>query len=385
MLSNKGLLSASRYPLNFVKTYTCFNRTFSISDLINQDSLKYENQKLDVQSDLKDRLKRLLKTFNAPIQVAIGYGSGVFQQAGYGSSAKPMVDFIFQVDDPVRWHELNIQQNPSHYSLLKYLGPKAVAEVQENYGANIYYNTQVPVGNSIIKYGVIKKESLMDDLKNWNTLYTAGRCQKPVTLFQGEDFFYPLNRQNLEQATSAALFMLPNKFSEFEFYRTIVNLSYVGDIRMRLFAENPKKVDNIVSKQLFYFRKLYLPILNSRFAVNFPSYNSKLHELNGHDSTFLLEIEHESNGKASDYFNTLPINYRNLILAAARTRGFSENDLWLRTSIQNRQMLSITALKHLTQRSILTQSAKGILTAGLYSSISYSLEKLKKGLFRFSK
>ncbi|EPX74516.1 matrix protein import protein [Schizosaccharomyces octosporus yFS286] len=384
MIFNKGLLSASRSRLNFLKINTRLHRRYSIYDLVNQDFSTYENQKLHVQHDLKVRLKDLLKTFNAPIQVAIGYGSGVFQQAGYQSSAKPMVDFIFQVNDPVRWHELNIQQNPSHYSALKYFGPKAVTKVQEDYGANIYYNTQVRVGNSIIKYGVIKRESLMDDLKNWNTLYTAGRCQKPVALFQGEEFFYPLNRQNLEQATSAALFMLPNKFSEFEFYKTIVNLSYIGDMRMSLFAENPKKVDNIVSKQLFYFRKLYLPILYTHFNVSFPFYDSKFHKLNGHDPTFLLEIEHESTGKANHYFNNLPINYRNLILAAAYKHGFSENDLWLRTSIQTRQMLSIIALKRLTQRPILTQSAKGVLTAGLYRSISYSLEKLKKGL-SFSK
>ncbi|EPY54120.1 matrix protein import protein [Schizosaccharomyces cryophilus OY26] len=381
MLLNKGLRSTLRLPMNCMKTYSCFLKRFSVYDLVHQDLLRYENQKMNVPSDLKG----LLDTFNAPIQVAIGYGSGVFQQAGYGSTAKPMVDFIFQVDNPVRWHELNIQQNPSHYSFLKYLGPKIIANVQDNYGANIYYNTQVRVGNSYIKYGVIKRESFIEDLENWSTLYTAGRCQKPVALFQGEDIFFPLNHRNLEQAASVALFMLPDEFSEFEFYKAIVNLSYLGDIRMSFLAENPKKVDNIVSKQLFYFRKLYLPILYSRYGVEFPHHHSNLHELNSNDPTFLLKIEHNSSKKANDYFNAFPSKFRDLILSAARVHGFNENDLWLRTSIQNRQMLSIIALKHLTQRSILTQSAKGVLTAGLYRSISYSLEKLKKGLFRFSR
>lgn len=86
------------------------------------------------------------------VQHAFAYGSGVLLQPDlYDSSStnKPMLDFIFAVDDPVDWHLQvfrmlhhvvcpqytlghvlvclqNLQQNGHHYSFLGSLGPSAV-------------------------------------------------------------------------------------------------------------------------------------------------------------------------------------------------------------------------------------------------------------------
>lgn len=54
-----------------------------------------------------------------------------------------MLDFVFAVDDSVTWHMMNLLKNKSHYSFLKFLGPKQISNIQ-NYGAGIYYNTLVP-------------------------------------------------------------------------------------------------------------------------------------------------------------------------------------------------------------------------------------------------
>lgn len=92
-----------------------------------------------------------------------------------------MIDFIFQVEDPVKWHKINLQQNPSHYSFVKNFGPGFVSTLQESFGTGVYYNTHVEVEGNIIKYGVTSKKDVYEDLKNWNTMYLAGRFQKPVS------------------------------------------------------------------------------------------------------------------------------------------------------------------------------------------------------------
>ena len=42
-----------------------------------------KNQNLPIDNEFKERLKRLLYNFQAPIRYAIAYGSGVFPQKGY--------------------------------------------------------------------------------------------------------------------------------------------------------------------------------------------------------------------------------------------------------------------------------------------------------------
>lgn len=87
------------------------------------------------------------------VQHAFAYGSGVIVQPDlydHSSTNKPMLDFIFAVDDPVDWHAQvlflpearasvcdpvliwlvqlqNLQQNRNHYSILGSLGPSAVS------------------------------------------------------------------------------------------------------------------------------------------------------------------------------------------------------------------------------------------------------------------
>jgi translocator assembly and maintenance protein 41 len=78
------------------------------------------------------------------VDFGMAYGSGMFAQAGYSSDAPPpMIDMLFAVGDVQRWHEQNLKDNPSHYSPMRWLGPKGIAVLQENFGARIYYNTQV--------------------------------------------------------------------------------------------------------------------------------------------------------------------------------------------------------------------------------------------------
>ena len=62
-----------------------------------------------------------------------------------------MVDFIVSTRDAKQFHEKNIEQNPNHYSVLRYLGYKKIAQIQKDFAARVYCNTlvQCKVGDVI--------------------------------------------------------------------------------------------------------------------------------------------------------------------------------------------------------------------------------------------
>ena len=62
-----------------------------------------------------------------------------------------MVDIVFVVDDPVKWHAENLKMNSTHYSGLKYLGARGIATIQESWGCGIYYNPFVVVDGQVIR------------------------------------------------------------------------------------------------------------------------------------------------------------------------------------------------------------------------------------------
>ena len=59
-----------------------------------------------------------------------------------------MLDFIMAVDNPVDWHQRNLDHNPAHYSFLQYSRAMGVAAVQKWTG-QIYYNTRVEMNGKV--------------------------------------------------------------------------------------------------------------------------------------------------------------------------------------------------------------------------------------------
>lgn len=90
---------------------------------------------------------------------------------------------------------------------------------------------------------------LQRDLEEWETLYLAGRLQKPVKILRQDAKLGLATKSNLENAIRVSLLMLPEQFSEEELFLKIAGLSYSGDFRMRI-GENPYKVYNIVYAQM---------------------------------------------------------------------------------------------------------------------------------------
>lgn len=125
----------------------------------------------------------------------------------------------------------------------------------------------------MVKYGVVNIETLCRDLSDWNSLYIAGRMHKPVKILRNDPRVLLSNHVNLLSAVRVALLLLPETFSEHQLYTTIAGLSYMGDPRMSLPAENPHKVANIVNSQLANFRRLYLPLIQQLPNVHFVKEN----------------------------------------------------------------------------------------------------------------
>ena len=126
--------------------------------------------------------------------LCFAYGSAVFRQAG-NVSADNVTDFVLTVDDPVAWHARNLELNPTDYSgLMRRLGPKLVADVQERVGARLFFNTLIPFESGLIKYGVISRAAMLADLLDWESLYAAGRLHKPGSEMPfGTTFFLPIS------------------------------------------------------------------------------------------------------------------------------------------------------------------------------------------------
>lgn len=198
--------------------------------------------------------EEILRQFPS-VEFAFAYGSGVLPQAGYNysnSSLLPMLDLVFAVSDPVQWHRLNMQLHPSHYTSIVPLTPNLTAYVQNNFGAGMWYNVDIPLNirrfpHRKMKYGVISTSKLSEDLLNWTDLYIAGRLHKPVFIIKSNPLFDNYVEINREHALRAAVFLLPPKFGELELFLSIASLSYNGDPRMGM-SENPMKVRCLASK-----------------------------------------------------------------------------------------------------------------------------------------
>lgn len=245
------------------------------------------NQHMLINEEFKEVLRQIIWQFRAPVRYAFAYGSGVFsQQTNQLSTSKvhpyapeaiqkvqagrpKMIDFIFGVSYSQHWHDINLDQHRDHYSALGSLGSYAVSRIQDRFGAGVYFNPYITVNGTLIKYGVVNIDMLCQDLSNWNTMYLAGRLQKPVKILRDHPRVRLANQINLLSAVRVALLTLPHKFTEKQLYSTIAGMSYIGDPRMSFAGENMNKVEGIVSSQMDYFRRLYAPLIETMPNVAF--------------------------------------------------------------------------------------------------------------------
>jgi len=375
-----------------------------------------------VNAEFKEALRQVLWQFKAPIRYAFAYGSGVFSQSKKpGDAAEPSphphppdavtkwqtggpksIDFIYGVSYTQHWHSLNLQQHRDHYSFLGSLGSSVVSAVQDRLGAGVYYNPYVVLNGIMLKYGVVNLDTLYTDLATWSNLYLAGRLQKPVKILRDDPRIRLANQINLISALRTALLSLPPSFTERDLYTKIAGLSYLGDPRMAVGAENPAKISNIVDNQIVNFRQLYLPLIEDLPNLTFKDRStSKPDWAENPELDCRIEQDMEP-GRRGNMVRRLPAafrrrlydgyqrsfrldaqEYRNIIEESKGDSAFSSrtgNDFDRRIAGAADLSRNIDkALIGLSRWPTATQSMKGILTAGPVNSWRYWSEKRAKG------
>lgn len=95
------------------------------------------------EEELEEQYAAIFHSLPA-VDYAFAYGSGVFKQAGndetHGAGQQtrsavdgarlPMLDLLLAVTSPTEWHAANLQRNPGHYSVLRWLGAGTIARIQ---------------------------------------------------------------------------------------------------------------------------------------------------------------------------------------------------------------------------------------------------------------
>jgi mitochondrial translocator assembly and maintenance protein 41 len=331
---------------------------------------------------LKPLYYRILTKFPPNVSLCFAYGSGVKKQVGYDGVAakggqsstgkKPMIDLLFTVDNSYQWHSQNLQMNPSHYSsVMRFVGSKSIAKYQESYAAKVFFNTLVPLDENglMIKYGVVSTKDLITDLLDWKDLYLSGRLQKPVEIIRDPQSSKIQNalELNLASAVRSALLLLPEQFSEFEFYHAITELSYNGDFRM-IFGENKNKVRNIVEPQVENFRKLYAPTVDL-FKTVF-DYSSEAACRQDKSPSVILQ-----------HLNQLPKwPVRRIVREWNRGKYRMDTEDVLRAVACSPLYKNIVrkSLTDIVWQSSVKQSIKNIASAGIGKSVEYSWNKALK-------
>lgn len=350
-----------------------------------------------------------------PVCAGFAYGSAVFAQHGHSAARRreAMVDLVFVVDDATTWHASNMASNADHYSAMgRWLAAPSVARLQSA-GGQMYYNHATLRGRSV-KYGVISRSALVEDLRHWNSLYVSGRLHKPVrVLAPWPAELQPLVVDNQRAALVASLLLLPGRFDGTALLRTICGLSYGGDVRMGI-GESGRKPSDIAAGQHAALAALYAPSLLTLAA--------EAHVATQPDGaaidtrTLLRSLEGASNGSeaCSDHshwlrqqmglatrrrlLGWLPSNAQQTLLehlhppvlptGASAVHCHARLDeaickLWQRARSEqeaNQHLATAlrSSLRHIVRRSSLMQTAKGIATAGVGTSIAYALAKIRR-------
>ncbi|EED85986.1 predicted protein [Postia placenta Mad-698-R] len=317
------------------------------------------NQLLPVADSTRALLESIVAQFNAPIRYAFAYGSGVFEQDGYGQNEKPMLDFMFAVTHTAHWHSINMNQFPGHYPLHA-----------RDISPGVWFNTHVPVDGVTIKYGVTTVDNMCSDLLNWRTLYLAGRMHKPVRIIKDDARVRLTQQVNLTSAVRTALLTLPETFTQRELFARIAALSYTGDVRMALPGENRSKVDNIVARQQAQFHELYHRLVVALPGVHWPAH--------------METIQQDTSAHArAAHLRKLPSNLLKGVTAhyagGMPPKEADESVYWTKLAGDEKLPQVIDReIYSLVRHSSTVQSAKGLVSAGLVKSVRYSAEKVGK-------
>lgn len=355
--------------------------------------------------------QQIVRELPGDISFAFAYGSAAFAQSLVPRDKKDvlsssssyqqqslqeslMLDLILVVKDAYSFHCANFQMNPSHYSFLKYFGPKTLTRIQRNFKANIYFNVVWEVSSDDLpdkqetesqqrrrkvsrtfksmKYGVIEEKDLVSDLRGWKCLYVSGRLHKPVHIIIHPDkqLSQSLER-NRVSAVSAAILLLPESFSEMDLFVAIAGLSYMGDFRM-IIGEDRHKVLKIVSHQMDNMRSIYLPIVNMLLG-GMKTQQEKKANLIHFKVTPTRNILLRLLSRLPTHVLTMMGDFESCLLPLVNERSISMSEVKQNLAVNLKSCLSL-----IVWQSSLSQGIKGLFSTGLLKAVKYISRKLSK-------
>ncbi len=271
--------------------------------------------------------------------------------------------------------------------MLRLSGSKVISELQDKSGAKMYFNTLIPFEGGLIKYGVITRTNLIADLLDWESLYAAGRLQKPVRIIEKDPRLVDQElhlglRMNLKNALHTALLLLPEQFTEYRLYNTLCGLSYTGDFRMAVGGEDKQKVEKIAAGSLPQLRELYANQL-----LKMSEFTASTTRTKESGETYKVYEQDTSPGGRHFHLTMLPKNMQEYLV-----REWNRDGRWrdledvLRSAAYDRDCDEQInkCLGYIVGQPALIQAAKGVLTAGLTKTVRYSSKKVAKRLKSFT-
>lgn len=292
--------------------------------------------------EIKEFVKKMPK-----VVAVYGYGSGIFKQSSYTMNDKPQIDLIFVVENLKEWHLKNMMINPIDYSFTGKLYFKHASLKRLKGSTGITYLSNINYKNSTYKYGTIEEKDLILYLQNWKSFYLPGRFQKNILAITNSKLIDEANEKNRDSAVLTALLTLPdnNNNKLFDLYVQICSLSYLGDTRMK-FAENPRKVINIVEGGYEDLNKIY----------------GKNNYVNVNDDASLI-VDYQELIKSVDLLPPELANYLN------------NSNCYDLASIKSKILEYFTKLN---KKESTEQTIKGIFTNGPIRSTKYAFAKIMK-------
>ncbi|XP_050233715.1 uncharacterized protein LOC126682168 isoform X1 [Mercurialis annua] len=328
-----------------------------------------------MENGKKDELKGFLEVLPA-VEFCCVYGSALHPNNHDKSS---MVDFILGVSDPRQWHSENLKLNQDHYAswMVHLGGAKLITEVADEIGVGVHFNPFITWNDKMLKYGVVRMHDLVQDILNWEKFYLSGRLQKPVHILVDNLDIGNANSVNLRAALSAALLLLPSKFTEEALYSKICSLSYMGDLRM-LFAEDKNKVKKIVQGQFGLFHSMYKPLLQEYEEKELLRFSS----LSDHQSNIFQNQDSDLSATRSLVRALPPLVRSKMGMKLGEQRVPSDSGRILHEVVISSREEAARCMQKVVRRTVMISSARqaisGLLAAGGINGTRYLASKVCK-------
>ncbi|KAL1218115.1 hypothetical protein V5N11_002391 [Cardamine amara subsp. amara] len=326
-----------------------------------------------METSQRDELSSFLNIL-PPVDFCCVYGSTLHPN---NQDKSKMVDYIIGVSDPMKWHSENLKMNSDHYAswMVHLGGARLITNVADKVGVGVHFNPFVNWNDRKLKYGVVRMHDLVQDILDWNRLYLSGRLQKPVHILVDNLDIEDVNSVNKRAAISAALLLLPSKFTEEDLYAKMCSLSYMGDLRM-FFAEDTNKVNKIVKGQFNLFQSIYKPFLEE--------YETKNLLRSASAGTSHSQLAQDSSLSATrSLVSSLPASVRSLM-----GKSLGEKSIVSETGIVTGEVCigsreeAAKCMEKVMRRRVMVSSGRqavsGFLAAGAINATMYLCQKMRK-------